>query len=298
MCAPRIPKDDDVPTLLPAGAFRVPPVKILLTIQSLRSAGPAALIVRLRTGDGSTFPPYEAGQHATLLRERDGTRKPFSIASAPYETAGNGFLELLTAGEAAKDTAGEGPLEYFFEEGRPGDRFFLEGIQGSFVLRCHAAGRKGILMVATGAGIAPFRSMIFDLARTGSGDRSKKITLLHSHRTLDEIAYREEMEGMQAGGSIDFSYIPLVTRPPAGASLPPTVGTGRVSAVLREIYPGARTAGSTPTAHHLPSTIGIDELRARCNPAETLMMACGNSAMITDVEEIARESRVPCVREG
>ena len=82
-------------------------------------------------------------------------RKPYSIASAPWEVAKTGVLQLL----AQVDDSGA--LDPHLELAAPGTLIDLDGPFGAFGLPA-APSDKPLLFVAGGTGIAPLRSMLME----------------------------------------------------------------------------------------------------------------------------------------
>ncbi|RPI51341.1 MAG: hypothetical protein EHM55_19175, partial [Acidobacteria bacterium] len=91
-------------------------------------ATPRAHIIRLDL-EGQPF-PYRAGQAAYLQPRGASKRRPYSIASAPEETARHGLIEFLV------QTGGQGsgltPAQV-----RPGTPVAVEGPVGSFTFPPH-----------------------------------------------------------------------------------------------------------------------------------------------------------------
>ena len=66
---------------------------LLLRVRSVRKATPSSSVVCVDL-DGASF-PYRAGQVASLRPEGAGDRIPYSIASAPEETAADSTIQFL-----------------------------------------------------------------------------------------------------------------------------------------------------------------------------------------------------------
>ncbi len=101
-----------------------------------------------------------------------------------------------------------GPGSKLVINAKPGDQFNLEGPYGGFVVSDRS---KDLLFLATGAGIAPFRSMIKDLLKSGF---DKKITLLFGVRSEDDAFYHEEFSKLAEEYS-NFTFIPMLSQPKA-----------------------------------------------------------------------------------
>ena len=129
-----------------------------------------------------------AGQHVDVrLTAEDGyqAQRSYSIASAPEDEHLVLTVERLDDGEVSP---------YLVDELRPGDELELRGpIGGYFVWEASTGGP--LLLVAGGSGVVPFRSMLRHRAAAGS---SVPARLLYSSRSLDEVIYREELEGLGA----------------------------------------------------------------------------------------------------
>ena len=140
---------------------------------------------RLRVAlDGGTF-TYLAGQ-AAALSVYDCPPTPYSIASAPSETAREGAVEFLVKvdgatrfGSCVADLA-------------VGTEIGIEGPTGRFTLD-EVPAAAPLLFVAGGTGIAPLRSMIREaLAAKDHGP----IALVYSARTPPEFAFLNELRDL------------------------------------------------------------------------------------------------------
>jgi ferredoxin-NADP reductase len=154
------------------------------------------------------------GQFVSLLEKVDGKEitRAYSIASP---RGGNQFALCL-------NRVPDGLLSSFLFTLRPGEEVEMHEPLGYFTLR--HPGRRAVF-VATGTGIAPFRSMLLDhLPRT-----QPHITLLFGARHEQGLLYREDMERL-AREFKTFRFLPTLTQP--GESWQGR--TGRVQAHLDE----------------------------------------------------------------
>jgi ferredoxin-NADP reductase len=157
---------------------------------------------------------FTPGQFVSVLEKVDGREitRAYSIASP---RGGNHFALCL-------NRIPDGLLSSYLFTLRPGEEVEMHEPLGYFTLR--HPGRHAVF-VATGTGIAPFRSMLLDhLPRT-----QPKITLLFGTRHEHGLLYREDMERL-AREFKTFRFLPTLTRP--GESW--TGRTGRVQAHLDE----------------------------------------------------------------
>ena len=105
----------------------------------------------------------------------------------------------------------------------PGEEVEMKGPLGGFVLKQSPADS---VMVATGTGVAPFRSII-PVALDAHPDR--RFTLIFGVRYENHLLYREEWEQL-ARRYANFDFRPTLTRPPEGW----TGRAGRVQAHVLE----------------------------------------------------------------
>jgi NAD(P)H-flavin reductase len=161
-------------------------------------ATPRAHVIRLDL-EGQSF-PYRAGQAAYLLPRGADKRRPYSIASAPEESAQHGLIEFLV------QTGNGGSSGLSPELIRPGTPVEVDGPVGSFTFPAHPRERH-FVFIAGGTGIAPLRSMLWH-ALLAEPDR--RVALIYSVRSPDEFAYMEEFQRLEDDGRIDFRH--TVTR--------------------------------------------------------------------------------------
>lgn len=146
---------------------------------------------RLRLAlDGSPF-HYRAGQAASLTAG-PGESTPYSLASAPHETARDGWLEFLIKVDGSSRF---GAIVDGLQRDTP---IRVEGPAGNFTLPDLSPGVP-LLFIAGGTGIAPLRSMILEALHAGT---QGSLALVYSARTPDEFAYIDELRGLADEGRL------------------------------------------------------------------------------------------------
>ena len=138
--------------------------------------------------DPPDWPGHLAGQHVDVrLTAEDGyqAQRSYSIASAPEDEHLVLTVERLDDGEVSP---------YLVDDLRPGDELELRGpVGGYFVWEASLGGP--LLLVAGGSGVVPLRAMLRHRAAAGS---SAPARLFYSSRSLAEVIYRDELEGLDA----------------------------------------------------------------------------------------------------
>jgi ferredoxin-NADP reductase len=142
--------------------------------------------------DGASY-PYRAGQAASLTAGSAPT--PYSIASAPSETARHGWLEFLVKVD------GSNRFGAIVDALRPGAALEISDPLGAFTLD-RVSGEPPILFVAGGTGIAPMRSMIREAIEARPNE---PLSLVYSSRTPDEFAYLDELKDLAARGRLELT---------------------------------------------------------------------------------------------
>ena len=199
---------------------------------------------------------FKAGQFISFEIHQEGKpiplTRPYSIASPPSRKDTVDLLLNLVPG---------GPGSFYLFSLRPGDTTKFKGPAGAFYL--HDNQNRDHLFVATGTGIAPFRSMLFTLFERST---SAAVTLLWGVRSQRDLYYQDELEAF-ARAYPNFRYIPTLSRPAEGW----TGEIGRVTRLVEE-----RVTSVQNLAVYL----------------------CGNSGMLKDVTQTVRKKGLcPIYRE-
>lgn len=314
------------------------------TVTYWHSGSPLMAIFRMMPEDGSTFPEYKAGQYIALRREDcvltkkekapDGStvyvvdldeqgnpkRGPvthsYSIASAPYLTRMEGYLEFYIILER-HDGGGLGRLtESFFRMSPDGDNqlTYYDLITGTFTLDKRAVGYQDVVMVGTGTGLAPFVAMLKQLDHEAQEGKTSAVryTLFHTNRTREELDYYDELNAIAQAGRLDFVYVPSVSRVSEQDRSDPSLGKGRANNVLRSVFgmplkeeqdlqdaiatggdvTGAQATLDKTTLPVLPQQTPRERLLARMDPPQTVIMTCGNAFLMADIKTIAEANKI------
>jgi ferredoxin-NADP reductase len=248
----------------------------------------------------------EAGQH-----KRGPVAHSYSISSAPWETQELGWLEFYVVLEVTEEQYPGRLTESLFRIDPPRDDKveYVNRIAGDFTLDKRAAGVKNVLMVGTGTGLAPFAGMMKQLHHEAAAGRSDglRYTLLHANRTFEELAFHSTLQAIEDAGALDFVYLAGVSRPTPRDRDDERLGQGRANNVLRLLYGlplkeeeelklTQASAGDVALAQAavdravrpvLPRRVSLEDLRERLEPAQTVIMTCGNPSSMADIRTVA-----------
>jgi ferredoxin-NADP reductase len=148
--------------------------------------------------------------------------RAYSLASAPHGVTPENRFELCL------NLAPEGLFSHHLFRMKPGDTVEMSPPLGTFVLRQPP---RDSLFIATGTGIAPFRSML----RAHLNASSPRFTLLFGVRHESHLIYRDEFEEL-ARLYPNFRFWPTLSRPQGSWS----GRTGHVQTHLGEALAGRR----------------------------------------------------------
>jgi ferredoxin-NADP reductase len=159
---------------------------------------PMLVSIRFQTEDPFDFVP---GQYGTL--RYDGTARPYSIASSPNSDETELCIRRVPDGTLTPklcDTLSEG------------DEITLRGPNGDFVPRDPS--ERDVIFIATGTGVAPFKSMIDYMFEEGFDTfegKQRNIWLFLGCSWEDDLPYREAFYDL-ADEHANFHFVPTLTR--------------------------------------------------------------------------------------
>ena len=224
---------------------------------------------------------YQAGQYTTLgldTANHGFVPRAYSIAGSPLD---DGVIEFYIA------LVDNGQLTPTIFSQEVGAKFFYLTPKGKFTLK--HSGKKSLVMVATGTGLAPFVAQIRTLWKLHqSGVPSPyRVVLFYGASYSDEFGYRTELDHYAAAkkDGFDFTFICASSRPDATRGWTPAIAKGRVNEVVRRVIGAALPEGRSVT---LPEGVDAALLKAHIfghTHADTGFMACGNPGMIEDLKE-------------
>lgn len=125
--------------------------------------------------------------------------RAYSIASPPSED--NRFALCLNRVQ-------DGFMSNFLCDMQAGDELQCQGPFGDFILR---PPMRDTIFIATGTGIAPFRSMLHWLLADESRHQGKELTLIFGNRTEADIYYHDEFLRL-AKDHENLHYLPTLSR--------------------------------------------------------------------------------------
>ncbi len=145
---------------------------------------------------------FVAGQWLSFKTNKpDGEEltRAYSIASPPGDN--NRFALCLNRVQ-------DGFMSNFLCDMKEGDEISCQGPFGDFILRPPL---RDTLFIATGTGVAPFRSMLHWLLADPVRHQDKQLWLLFGNRTKGDIYYHEEFLDLAIQHS-NFHYRPTLSR--------------------------------------------------------------------------------------
>lgn len=240
---------------------------------------PSLLRITVETDDPVAF---AAGQYLSV-RYQDTTRV-YSIASSPSRDELEFCVRRVPGGEMTAELAVD--LE-------AGETVTLRGPYGELLLE--EPSRRDLVFLATGTGVAPFKSMIDSVFATGRGryeDTARDVWLILGAAWEDTLPYREAFQSY-ANERENFHFVPTVSRE---SYLTDWTGeTAYVQYTLAKyLEDDAIDDQSLPTEferyRHEPPRHPIE---ARLDPSKLEVYACGLNAMVSSLVEAAERLGVP-----
>jgi ferredoxin/flavodoxin---NADP+ reductase len=221
----------------------------------LHAWAPNLFSFRLTRHRGFRFVP---GQFARLgVTKADGriAWRAYSMVSADYDEHLEFFSIVVPGGEFTSELASL----------RVGDTVLVEKASFGFLTLDRFEGGRDLWMLATGTGLAPFVSILFD-PRTW--ERFERLIVVHSVRYANELAYAETLDDLRrhelfAPMASKLTCVAAITR----GELQPGITTP--APTLRARIPAALADGS------LERTAGV-----RLDPQRARIMICGNPEMV------------------
>lgn len=171
-----------------------------LTARLVRSTPLSDLTRHLEFESAGRF-GFVAGQWLSFKANKpDGEEitRAYSIASRPDH---NRFALCLNRVQ-------DGFMSNFLCDMKEGEELAFQGPFGNFILR---PPMRDTLMIATGTGIAPFRSMLHWALADRSRHQDRQIWLLFGSRTENDIYYHDEFLQLAAEHP-NFQYLPTLSR--------------------------------------------------------------------------------------
>jgi len=188
---------------------------------------------------------FENGQFVTVGLRHAG--KLIARAYSIVSTNDADYLEFLSI------HVPEGPFTSLLVNVREGENVLINSKPtGSLTLKYIQPGRN-LYLLSTGTGLAPFVCLIRD---PEVYQRYEKVILMHTVRTQDELAYRDEIKALC---NDRLRYVPTVTREPFET-------TERVTDLFR--------SGALFSKLDLPAA----------DPAHDRVMLCGNPHMLQEMK--------------
>jgi ferredoxin-NADP reductase len=152
---------------------------------------------------------FEAGQFISVREPHGGKiiTRAYSVASGPR---GNNSFDLCL------NRVDQGFMSNYLCDLKVGETARFHGPHGLFVLKNEAVDQ---IFVATGTGVAPFRSMVrYLFGVDGNGHQyhnGRHFWLFYGTRYPEDMYYRDEFEDLAARHP-NFHYIATLSRPPQG----------------------------------------------------------------------------------
>lgn len=194
-------------------------------VLALENLTPHIRLVRLQMPAASEGFRFKPGQYVQLeVPKYKSTIGPefraYSIASASHEPE---VLDLVIG-----RVEGGAVSTYVHDYLKTGDVVNIRGPFGDFWLR---DSERPVLLIATGTGLAPLRSMLFQIER----DRiARSVTLFFGARTRDDLFFFEELREVEKRLP-NFHFVPTLSRPAQGDAWEGEVG--RVTRLIDEQIP-------------------------------------------------------------
>lgn len=217
---------------------------------------------RLTRYAGFRFAPGQFARLGVAKPDPDNPKNPsgtrivwraYSIVSASDDAQLEFYSIVIPGGDFTSELA----------RLRVGDIVYVEKLNYGFLTCDRFEGGKDLWLLATGTGLAPFISILWD---PKTWDDYENLILVHSARYPNELAYQATIAAFSTHERFrahagKLRYVPVVTR-------------AKVDGALDQRIPALLDSG------RLESQVGLG-----LDPARSRVMICGNPDMITDTRK-------------
>lgn len=191
---------EDMQVRIPEELFLVKEYQV--RVEQIKQLAPDVKYLQFRILSPAEGITFKAGQYVQLEVPKYAlTKEPefraYSITSPPYDHDTVGLI-ITKVPKGAVTT-------YVHEYLQVNDELIMRGPFGEF--RLHDSDRE-MLMIATGSGIAPFRSMLYQIENEGI---QRKTTLFFGDKKPADLLYYDELRELE-GDMSNFTYIPTLSR--------------------------------------------------------------------------------------
>jgi len=227
-----------------------------LRLAASRMLAPSVRHMAFERADGTPF-AFVPGQFVQVhFHYSDGkpTKRSYSVA-----TIGNGDGGAVQRVEIAVSYVDGGAATALLGNLTEGESSDASGPYGRFCLMEPDANRR-YLLVATGTGVTPYRSMLPQLRKLIAA-RGVHVALVYGARNQSELLYGEEFEAF-AAESPNFQFYPCFSREPRTPARAHD-RSGHVQVALNELQP---------------------------DPAHDIAYLCGNPNMVDEAFALLKEA--------
>lgn len=172
--------------------------KLPVRVSALERASADVMVVTLQLPANDSF-KYHAGQYVEFLL-RDGSRRSYSMASAPHLQADKPMMELHI-----RHMPGGKFTDHVFGGMKEKEILRIEGPYGSFFLREDSD--KPIVLLASGTGFAPIKAILQHMQHQGI---TRPVTLYWGGRRPADL-YQSGWLQAQYAAMPHLRYVPVVS---------------------------------------------------------------------------------------
>lgn len=172
--------------------------KLPVRVSALERASTDVMVVTLQLPANDTF-KYHAGQYVEFLL-RDGSRRSYSMASAPHLQADKPMMELHI-----RHMPGGKFTDHVFGGMKEKEILRIEGPYGSFFLREDSD--KPIVLLASGTGFAPIKAILQHMQHQGI---TRPVALYWGGRRPADL-YQSGWLQAQCAAMPNLRYVPVVS---------------------------------------------------------------------------------------
>lgn len=230
-----------------------------LRLESAYMLHPTCRHLRFVRADGEPL-VFIPGQFIQIHFEHEGKtkRRSYSIATVPTDPLHPDQPEDFSPIEIAVSYVEGGAATALLSGLEPGDEIQASGPYGRFTLQDEKPERY--LLVATGTGVTPYRSMLPEIARRMRANGTR-FNLVFGVRTPEELLYGDEFEAFE-NSHPGFAFYPCYSRVKR-AHLKGNERAGYVQRLFGELHP---------------------------DPERDMVLLCGNPNMIDEAMAELKET--------